>query len=328
MDLKSIKTTDELFLILPPAENDKWELKGAQKLVDRDFEAELGKQVSAFANTGGGNLVFGISDKNRQVEPCIKTVGRQLMVDWLATKVQNSVAYSLQDFRIYEIANSDDLDQSIFVVEIGDSRAAPHQSKADSKYYWRLFGKSEAAPHFHLDLLRNRMVTTELEITSILAYPECTKWAFEADDALETIIRITIDITVRNISRSSASTWGVHFTTNEWLWINARTGKEIELVGCERGETENLLPNEYGLIKFVLTREVETAGTDMESHKEDIRQAMRELVFEFSPVSHNHIGKPVGWGNGVPDDNYEDSMDGVIDSLKSDGFDVWPASTS
>ena len=91
-------TTDLLLAALPiDREDDRWELKSAQYLDPSkrgELKKELGKQVSAFANSGGGYLVFGLSN-DRKLEACDVTVGRQPMKDFLGTMVEQSVEYAL-----------------------------------------------------------------------------------------------------------------------------------------------------------------------------------------------------------------------------------------
>lgn len=300
MELKNVQTTDDLLLLLPPTEDDKWEFKAAKKLTDNDFDSELGKQVSAFANTGGGNLVFGVADKTRQIEPCQKKFGRQSTTDWLATKVQHSVAYSLQDFRIYDIPISGNLTESIYVVEIGDSNAAPHQAKTTPPiYYWRLFGKSEPAPHFHLDLLRNRLTSVILEVVKI----EC---ALDApmlnviDEAKQrhSELEASLTIWVKNTSKRSAESWGARFipNTDPVYWRYQQPIPRWE-EGYLRSPPEQLLPGQTSPLHLTLRATVRNRG-HVEQHNDYMLKALDGLQLTIQPVSHNHFGDEVQFGEG------------------------------
>jgi Schlafen, AlbA_2 len=165
MDFHTI-TTDDLLAALPVGdEDDRWEIKSASLLDSQkrgELKQELGKQVSAFANSGGGYLIFGIS-KQRQIESCPAMVGRQTMKDFLATMVEQSVEYPIRDFRVHPVAHSGDNTKLVFVVAINDSPAAPHQAKDERQYYYRIDGHSKPAPHFHVELLRNRYTKANVE---------------------------------------------------------------------------------------------------------------------------------------------------------------------
>src|SRR5260370_691046 len=122
-------TTDDLLAALPPGEeNSRWEMKSAEYLDTQkrsDFKAELSKQVSAFANSGGGTLILGIS-KTGQIEPCPDTVGRQSMKDWLAVMVDQSVEFSISTFQIHRIPLTSDQSKAVYAIAIEDSPVAPH----------------------------------------------------------------------------------------------------------------------------------------------------------------------------------------------------------
>ena len=153
------KTAEELLSMLPPDEDDLWELKSAKLLEPSnkgELKKELGKQVSAFANSGGGYIVFGVGDKTRVLEACPDKVGRQPMGDYLSNMVEQSVDYPVSNYQIFRMAFDSDSSKGIYLIRIEDSPAAPHQAKDERQYYYRIFGHSKPAPHFHLELLRQR----------------------------------------------------------------------------------------------------------------------------------------------------------------------------
>lgn len=156
------RTAEELLALLPPAEDDRWELKSSTYLKPEkkgELKRELGKQVSAFANSGGGFIVFGVNDNTRYLEPCMEKVGRQSMVDFLSNLVEQSVEQPIINFKIHRIPFDTEPTNAIFLIQIPDSPAAPHQAKDERQYYYRIFGHSKPAPHFHLELLRQRQTS-------------------------------------------------------------------------------------------------------------------------------------------------------------------------
>ena len=63
--------TEDDVLALPPGENDSFERKGARLLDLRlhgvkpdEVLNELAKQLSAFANAGGGQIIYGVADSS------------------------------------------------------------------------------------------------------------------------------------------------------------------------------------------------------------------------------------------------------------------------
>lgn len=167
-------------LALPRGENDTFERKGSRLLdltiagVNQDDVLnELGKQLSAFANTGGGRIFYGVTDEGAVDGGGVTRIirGRQSTKDWLETVVPSVVEYEILGVNVYEILPRTEgsviaSDKAIYVVDIPDSERAPHQSKRDSKYYVRLGGRSQPASHKLIDDIRNRRTNPVLELTS------------------------------------------------------------------------------------------------------------------------------------------------------------------
>jgi hypothetical protein len=62
--------------------------------------------------------------------------------------------YPPSDFRVHLVergkASRIPSDKEVIVIDVGDSAAAPHQSKRDKRYYRREAGHSVPAPHFYV----------------------------------------------------------------------------------------------------------------------------------------------------------------------------------
>jgi hypothetical protein len=170
--MKSVVEWDEQYIIsLPSGEHDWLEVKGARALdlkvsgVDENKALdELSKQLSAFLNSGGGALVYGIADAPpnglRQIDNggvSLSIKGRSTK-EWLEDVIPNLVDLPLVGFNVYAItkggANSNIAeDKAIYIVEIPNSENAPHQAR-DKKYYARIGGKSRPINHrMVLDIL-------------------------------------------------------------------------------------------------------------------------------------------------------------------------------
>ncbi len=276
--------TDGLLTTMPQGEDDRWEVKSVSLLdpsKKNDLKKELGKQVSAFANSGGGNLILGISNGGK-LEPCPENVGRQVMKDYLSTMVEQSVEYPIRHFRVHRIPFTGDPSKSVFVVAIEDSPAAPHQSKEDRTYYYRIDGHSKPAPHFHVELLRNRVTKAVLKIIDVdyvLQTPSVLgeSWG----------VSIALNVTVENVSFQSATPWGVlvkHMAGHR-EWTATRVGVNLAKGACLHGEFGPLLPNEARLLTILLGGNSGGRGLtgllDMWGH----------LKLELRAVSQNHVGE-------------------------------------
>jgi len=79
--------TEEQVSALPLGEHDAFDRKSGRLLSDPDFEKDVGKELSAFANSGGGHLLLGVqNDGTFDGVPVIKK-GRTTTREWLEQKI-------------------------------------------------------------------------------------------------------------------------------------------------------------------------------------------------------------------------------------------------
>lgn len=326
-------TTDELASHLPPAENNRWEFKSADFLKKpmHGLDEMLGKQVSAFANTSGGHLVLGMDDKSRVFRPCEQFVSRQPMKDFLATKVSSSVERPLSNFGVHRIPFTNDPTQAVYLISLPDSPAAPHQSRYDKHYYWRLDGKTDVAPHFHLENLRDRFTKSVLEIEMVehsLSLGRCGRRdRTMAGTESVTELHLSLEISVKNVSLYSAQTWGVHVksigTSDFW---EGPSGSNPLCVGmCVRGKLENLLPDERAVVTVQVFNTITTPYGDTEDHKYHVMNELTGFAMLLRPVSQNHVGGEFHFGNGRSYE--EDTMlaEHFMVQMRNAGCDLWKA---
>lgn len=167
---KPVAEWDEDYLLGLPLENDTLERKGST-LLDLSLPQanegkvlnELAKQLSAFANTGGGRVIYGLTDKGEVDHGGVSRIlrGRRSTKEWLEDLIPSLTDYEIVGVNVYEITGKEadskiHSSRAIYVVDIPDSDRAPHQSKKDYKYYVRLGAKSEPASHRLIEDIRNR----------------------------------------------------------------------------------------------------------------------------------------------------------------------------
>jgi hypothetical protein len=163
--MKSVPEWNETYLLnLPTGEHDWLEIKGTKALdfSQRDVKQddvlnELSKQVSAFSNSGGGIVVYGVTDPVPGQPREIDNGGVPLVLkgkstkEWLEDVIPNLVEFPLRKFNVYVIQRSSPQsqisnDRCVILVDLPDSEAAPHQAR-DKKYYARISGKSRPIGH-------------------------------------------------------------------------------------------------------------------------------------------------------------------------------------
>jgi len=206
--VKRERWTESDIVALALEEPDIFERKSGQLLDDMGkFLDTAAKALSAFANSGGGHLILGVEDDGA-LTGLNPLMGKEPMRDWLEQKIPTLLDYSLSDFRVHtaEPASTSAIPAGkiIIVIDVGDSSLAPHQSKRDKFYYHRVGGRSVPAPHFYLDLLRQRLANPHLEFTLDQVIVD---GAEKYDRGI--FVALKFRFTIQNRGRVAAYKWGL-----------------------------------------------------------------------------------------------------------------------
>ncbi len=132
---------------------------------DERKRSEITKDVSAFANSDGGIIVYGISEEDHKPKEISPIDGRVYTKEWLENVIQQ-IQPRIENVMIYPI-RVNDLGQSIYVVNIPRSGKAPHMAR-DKRYYKRFNFKSEPMEDYEVKDLYNRISIPKLEILGCL----------------------------------------------------------------------------------------------------------------------------------------------------------------
>jgi hypothetical protein len=221
-----------------PREDNRIEKKSSRcdNWSDDELREELAKQLSAFANTGGGSLIFGV-DNTGKIDGGLRQTrrGRQSTKEWLEDIIPHCTDPEIIGCRVVDLQHSSDsphigIDKSVFVVEIPDSERAPHQSAPDRRYYVRLGSKSLPASHRLVEDIRNRAIHPRVIVESM----EIVKATFEggagndASGKFRTILRISISndgsIRAQNTCLRLSSTARLELSLPVPMGIDPRSG--------------------------------------------------------------------------------------------------------
>jgi hypothetical protein len=202
--------TEEQVLELPTGEHDYFERKSGKlfDVSDRNSLLDtLAKAASAFANSGGGHLILGATDAGELNGAPRIWSGRTTTRDWLEQKVPQLLDYRLNDFRVHVVERSNPSkippERDVIVIDLGDSALAPHQSIRDHTYYYRSAGRSLPAPHFYLELLRQRQTSPVLDFE--LTGAEIETWLYQGMPML----RVNANFLIENKGRVAAYKWAL-----------------------------------------------------------------------------------------------------------------------
>ena len=164
-DLKSLDDIRSL-IANRVEENRNLEYKAAGALSDSDGKKrEISKDVSAFANSDGGTIVYGLAEYQEK-ERChlpekIDPVDRkQFTREWLEQVIQGNISPNIEGLEIEVIDAGSDT--AVYVVNVPASTTA-HMAK-DQRYYRRHNFSSVPMDDYEVRMVMNRLRTPQLEI--------------------------------------------------------------------------------------------------------------------------------------------------------------------
>ena len=211
---------EQYVLSLPIGEFDWFEAKGRKALDltlpgvrESDVLETLAKAISAFANSGGGVLVYGLSNPStaagqwRVDDGGVSTVvkGKSDTREWLETVIPNLVDFPLTRFNVYAVLPTDPSsqihrDRALYLIDIPDSESAPHQSIQDHKYYARVGGRSRPIGHRLVADIMGRRQYPQIDLDFEI---EITTEEYSTGDPRKPVKQTEyhLEVTARNVGR-------------------------------------------------------------------------------------------------------------------------------
>jgi hypothetical protein len=116
------------------------DFKDARALSSGDGK-EISKDVSAFANSDGGLIFYGINEENHVATGTSFVDGNKYNKEWLENKITSNIQQRIQNLLIIPVRFDNDIMKTVYVVKIPKSSNSPHLN-GDNKYYRRFNFKS------------------------------------------------------------------------------------------------------------------------------------------------------------------------------------------
>ena len=168
--MKLLNISDIQNLILNQVEeNLHLDYKAADALQKTDGKKkEISKDISAFANSDGGIVVYGVkefTDATKKYLPeKIDPIDRNnTSKEWLEQVINSNISPRIDDIKIIPISIENEKDKVIYVVEIPKSSTA-HQA-SDQRYYKRFNFESVAMYDYEIRDIMNRNKFPKIELS-------------------------------------------------------------------------------------------------------------------------------------------------------------------
>lgn len=129
---------------------------------DDKKRSEITKDVSSFANSDGGIIVYGLSEKEHKPDSISYVDGSIFTKEWLENVI-NMIQPRIDGVQIVPVRNGSNIKESIYVVKIPRSQSAPHMAK-DKRYYKRFNFSSEPMEDYEVKDIFCRALKPDLSV--------------------------------------------------------------------------------------------------------------------------------------------------------------------
>jgi Putative DNA-binding domain len=183
------------------------EFKEANALDKSDGKRkDISKDVSSFANSDGGIIIYGVKELNHKASSISFIDGNEFSKEWLEQIINSAIQRRIPDLLIFPLRKDGEISQSVYLVKIPKSLEAPHLCR-DKRFYKRFNFESVMMEEYEIRQLYGRKVKSKLIIDS---------WQLihENSDGDLNQIKLRFEIAVSNIGDVVESSYKINFYFN------------------------------------------------------------------------------------------------------------------
>lgn len=166
--------------------------------LSNDKKKDICKDVSAFANSDGGVIIYGINEVDHKADSFSFLDGDAITKEWLEQVLKDGIHRRVDGIGIYPIRVDNDINKTIYVVEVPVSTLAPHMIK-DNRYYKRFNFMSVPMEEYEVRHTFERRQNAKLDFAD---------WIFELQDEQNVLsdeeVRFDISFNIKNIGNFAA----------------------------------------------------------------------------------------------------------------------------
>ncbi|MDE0553467.1 MAG: ATP-binding protein, partial [Candidatus Poribacteria bacterium] len=129
--------------------------KSSSALLLKNSREEIAKDVSAFTNSDGGCIIYGIEEDNQIPKRIDSGVDHHKYTrERLEDVITSNISPRIDGITISRIQLSPD--NSVYIVDIPKSSRGPHQARGSYRYYKRFNFKSQPMEDYEINDIRSR----------------------------------------------------------------------------------------------------------------------------------------------------------------------------
>ncbi|HTB21472.1 MAG TPA: ATP-binding protein [bacterium] len=188
--------------------------------------SEICKDISSFANSDGGTIIYGVSEDANI--PTTVDVGFDLgetQKEWLEQIINSRIRPRIPGIRINQIVLENGSARVIYVVYIPKSEQAPHMT--NNRYYKRYNYQSIAMEDYEVRDVMNRRQSPLLTITIQIARSESFQHHHFKKETNDHIQTSGINLIIKNNSNTPANYAVIHIFLDRRLEVVSHPGFNI-----------------------------------------------------------------------------------------------------
>lgn len=141
-------------------------IKGADFNTNDAGMAKIAKIICAIANSGGGDIIYGIAVKRGRADCFEPVMSFNRSDDWLLNEIQSQIDKPIKDFKVDTLVFDDQSNSKIIHLSIPANNDQPHMF-SDSRYYKWQKNKVVLLDEAEVRMLYGKLSACELEFLGI-----------------------------------------------------------------------------------------------------------------------------------------------------------------
>jgi hypothetical protein len=275
---------------------------------------DFAKDVSAFANSDGGVLIYGIEEKGHLPIRITGVNHSEFSREFIEQTIRTNISSPSPIFTVLQIPV--DQKESVYVVKVERSYGTPHQCKEDKKFYKRYNFESIPMENYEIEDVRNRRqtITSLVSVTTELNQSDVFLIVSNEGDHIAQDIIFEIPENLKEWAKENEAT--IFFDGIKYLPPRQRFIYYLDFVFSLFNNCSNV-PIEFEITvtyfhPAISRRHTETTNFDLKGYlgtisfknesyfrAEKIESALKELTGEVKKLNENlstltHIVNPTG----------------------------------
>ncbi len=180
-------------------------------------KSEISKDVSAFANSDGGIIIYGINEQNHTADSISYVDGNVYSKEWLEQVINSRIQERIDGIIIHPIRFGGSIDQTVYLIKIPKSHNAPHMA-SDKRFYKRFNFQSVQMEQYEVRELYNRTIQSDLVIEDAII--QGGSGAIRNNQLLDA--EFTFNFQVKNTSNTIEERYKLEITLPRMPFLRAR----------------------------------------------------------------------------------------------------------